>query len=69
MLWVLKGTVSMRRFFLAPKTYDETDGEEKIYNFTLKIFVTLNLCTFIPRHAEPGHILFIKHFKSRSTGF
>ena len=26
MLWVLKRTVSMRWFFLAPKTYVETDG-------------------------------------------
>ena len=26
MLWVLKRTVSMRRFFLAPKTYVQTNG-------------------------------------------
>ena len=26
MLWVLKRTVSKRRFFLAPKTYVKTDG-------------------------------------------
>ena len=26
MLWVLKRTVSMRRFFLAPKTYVKIDG-------------------------------------------
>ena len=26
MLWVLKRTVSMRRFLLAPKTYDNTEG-------------------------------------------
>ena len=26
MLWVLKRTVSMRRFFLAPKTYVKTNG-------------------------------------------
>ena len=37
MLWVLKRTVSMRRFFWAPKTYAQTDGKENIYNFTLKI--------------------------------
>ena len=36
MLWVLKKTVSMRRFFWAPKTYDKADGLENIYNFTLK---------------------------------
>ena len=39
MLWVLKRTVSMRRFFRAPKTYVKTDGCENIYNFTLKNFV------------------------------
>ena len=44
MLWVLKRTVSMRRFFWAPKTYVKIDGLENIYNFTLKIFVSLNLC-------------------------
>ena len=33
----------MRRFFWAPKTYVKTDGQENIYNFTLKIFVYLNL--------------------------
>ena len=45
MLWVLKRTVSMRRFFWAPKTYMyvKTDGQENIYNFTLKIFVYLSL--------------------------
>ena len=25
-LWVLKKTVSLRQFFLAPKTYAQTDG-------------------------------------------
>ena len=45
MLWVLKRRVSMRRFFWAPKTYRyvKIDGLENIYNFTLKIFVYLNL--------------------------
>ena len=46
MLWVLKRTVSMRRFFWAPKTYVKIDGLENIYNFTLKIFVYLNLCSY-----------------------
>ena len=45
MLWILKRTVSMRRFFWAPKTYVKTDGYENIYNFTLKGFVYLNLWT------------------------
>ena len=45
MLWVLKRTVSMRRFFRAPKTYVKIDGKENIYNFTLKSFVYLNMCT------------------------
>ena len=43
MLWVLKSTISMRRFFWAPKIYVEIDGKENIYNCTLKIFVYLNL--------------------------
>ena len=41
MSWVLKRTVSMRRFFWAPKTYVKNDGLENIYNFRLKIFVYL----------------------------
>ena len=45
MLCVLKRTVSMRRFFWASKTYVKTDGQENIYNFTLKNFVYLNLWT------------------------
>ena len=36
MLWVLKSTVSMRRFFWAPKTYVKTDRLENIYKFELK---------------------------------
>ena len=47
MLWVLKRTLSMRRFFWAPKTYVKINGQENIYNFTLKIFVYLNLCKYI----------------------
>ena len=48
MLWVLKRTVSLRRFFWAPKTYVNTDGKENIYNFTLKYFVYLTLCNLLP---------------------
>ena len=44
MLSVLKRTVSMGWFFLAPKKYVKTDGLENINNFTLKNFVYLNLC-------------------------
>ena len=40
MLWVLKRTVSMRRFFWAPKTYLKTDGYLQFY---AKKFVNLNL--------------------------
>ena len=47
MLLVLKRTVSMRQFVSAPKTYVKTDGLEKIYVFTLKIFVYLNLYMLI----------------------
>ena len=39
MLWVVKRTVWMRRFFWAPKTYGKMYGKENIYNFTLKICV------------------------------
>ena len=39
MLWVLKRTVSMRRFFWEHKTYTK----EYIDNFTQKIIVYLNL--------------------------
>ena len=44
MFLVLKRTVSMKRFFWAPKTSVQTDGLKNIYNFTLKNFVYLNLC-------------------------
>ena len=47
MLWVLKRTVSMRRFFWAPKTYAKNYGLENICNFTLNIFVYLNLWNHI----------------------
>ena len=45
MLWVFKRTVSMRRFFWAPKTYVKTDGRENINNFTPKNFVHLPINT------------------------
>ena len=38
MLWVLKRTVSMRRFFWAPKTYVKIDGFENIFQFYAEIF-------------------------------
>ena len=48
MLWVLKRTISVRRLFWAPKTYAKNYGQEKIYNFMLKIFVyNLNLCVIL----------------------
>ena len=47
MLWVLKRTVSLRRFFWAPKTYVKTDGQENIYNFTLNILLILTYDTEI----------------------
>ena len=43
-LWVLKRTLSMRRFFWALITYVHTDDLENIYNFMLKKFIYLNLC-------------------------
>ena len=36
MLWVLKRTISMGPFNLAPKTYVKTDGLENIHRFMLK---------------------------------
>ena len=51
MLWVLKRTVSLRRFFWAPKTYVKTDGQENIYIFKLIFFVYLN----IGRKYWPAH--------------
>ena len=56
MLWVLKRTVSMRRFFWAPKTYVQTDGLENIYNFTFKKFDYLNLWSI------ENHTKFYCHF-------
>ena len=41
MLWVLKRTVSMRRFFREPKTHVKMDGQENIHNCTLKSFAYL----------------------------
>ena len=35
---MLKETVSLRPFFLAPKTFVKIDGFKNIYNFLLKIF-------------------------------
>ena len=35
----------MRQFFWAPKTYANSYVYENIYNFTLKFFVYLNLCS------------------------
>ena len=43
MLWELKRTVSMRRFFWAPKTNVTNDGQGNIQNFMLKFFVNLDL--------------------------
>ena len=43
MLWVLKRTVSMRRFFRAPKTHVFIDEYENNYNFTLIKFPYLDL--------------------------
>ena len=39
MLWVLKRTVSMRRFSWAPQTYVKTDGLGNIHNFTSTILL------------------------------
>ena len=46
MLLVLKRTVSMRLFFLAPNTNVKTDGEEIVHNFILNIVVHQDLYHF-----------------------
>ena len=51
MLWVLKRTVSMRRFFWAPKTYAKSSRWENIYNLTLKFFAYHNLWIYL--NSEP----------------
>ena len=43
MLCVLKNTMSMRRFFWAPKTYVKTDWWENFHYFALKNVVYLDL--------------------------
>ena len=47
MLWVLKRTVSMRRFFWAPKTYVKADGKDNIYNFIVVTIALATKCAFI----------------------
>ena len=54
MLWVLKRTVSIRRFFWAPKTYIQTDGLENIKKFMLKKIVYLNLWVLIHLGSSTG---------------
>ena len=49
MLWVLKSTVSMWRFFWAPKIYVKTDRKENIYYFTLK-----EICPLLIRILSEG---------------
>ena len=44
MLWVLKRTVSMRRFFWAPKHMLKIKGKKILTFFTLKMFGYINLC-------------------------
>ena len=53
MLWVLKRTVSLRRFFWTPKTYIRIDESENIHKFTLKIFVNLELYSYQPLSIWP----------------
>ena len=42
-LWVLKRTVSLGRFILAPKTNIKNDGKDNICNFTLNFFAYVDL--------------------------
>ena len=43
LLWVLKGTVSIRRFFWALKTNIQIDGHEYRYSFIILKFPSLVL--------------------------
>ena len=58
MLLVLERTVSMRRFFGAPKTFVYTEVSDNIHNFTLKTFLILLLS------ADFFNIYFFKNFFS-----
>ena len=42
MLWVLKGTVSMKQFFRAPKSYVKNNELGNLNNFKLTFFDYLN---------------------------
>ena len=55
MLWVLKRTVSMRRFFWAPKTNDENEWYENIHYFMLHFFY-LDLCYLPCTKYKENHI-------------
>ena len=57
MLWVLKRTVSMRRFFWAPKTYVKTDGYVRKY----LQFYAEKMCLSKP---VDYRIIFIKVFQN-----
>ena len=53
MLWVLKRTISIRRFFWASKTYAKNYGQENIYYFSLIFCVHLNLFPVWSRFKKP----------------
>ena len=65
MLWVFKRTISMRRFFWAPKTYVNIDRQENNHNFTLKKYAYLdqflyfNDCSNFFIFSESQHILIV----------
>ena len=57
--------------FEHPKTYVKTDGYANIYNFALKMFVYLNLCTLYEScpsiHGIVGHHPYFRHILDADT--
>ena len=67
MLWVLKRTVSTRRFFGPPKTYAKINGLENVKNFTLKnVCLSKSVIAYIHKrnYNVPG-ILMMSHLNGR----
>ena len=66
MLWVLKRTVSEKRFFWTPKIYVKTDGQENIHIFTLKYLLisTYGLfCCFFREDVHSGREVTLEDIK------
>ena len=60
MLWALKRTVSMRRFFLAPKTYMFELMGKKIFTFYAE-----NFCLSKPEYIE--FVIYVTYWQTSNT--